>query len=76
MSATSEAIIRIDSRTADMAADITAISKEQERQRCDIDALKLARARLDGQLDILYKIVLFFGFTGIVALIKAFATTP
>ena len=75
MSQISDAIIRIDSRTAEIAADICTIKADMVNQRTDIDSLKLARARLEGQMDMLYKLVLFLGAGGIAALIRTFTST-
>ena len=90
MSATSEAIIRIDARTADMAADIASIKTTQEsqgkqiadllthqaQQDHQIDAMQLANARLNGQLDMLKNLVLFLGLSGLAALIRTFINSP
>jgi hypothetical protein len=74
MPSMAERITSIDSRTEEMCKDLDAITRELADQRKDIDDLKLARARLDGQIDMLWKLVGFLGMSGIIALVKAFTS--
>ncbi len=67
-----QTLITIDERTAAMATDMAEIKNEITCLRKDVDELKLARARLDGQIDLMWKLGGFLGLSGIIALIKAF----
>jgi hypothetical protein len=87
MSAVAEAIRVIDERTQTIATttacilttqgeqgkDIAQLIKHQAEQDTQITALQLANARLAGQLDMLWKVVLFLGMPGIAGLIRTFA---
>ncbi len=68
-----QTLTSIDERTAAMAADMAEIKNEITYLRKDVDELKLARARLDGQIELMWKLGAFLGLSGIVAMIKAFA---
>lgn len=72
---TIEAITRIDERTAEIANDLADIKCQLSKHTEQITALQLSRARLDGQMELMWKIVAFFGITGTAALIKAFMDT-
>jgi hypothetical protein len=74
MSASTEAISRIDERTLAMAQDFANFKAELADMRKEIDCLQLAQARRDGQIDLLWKIMSLLGITGIVTAIKAFLT--
>jgi hypothetical protein len=74
VSTTTEAITRIDERTLAIATDFAHFKAELADMHKEIDSLKLAQARRDGQIDLLWKIMSLLGITGIVTAIKAFLT--
>ncbi len=65
-------LISIKDTTEETAKDMAEVKAEAARLRQEVDDLKLARARLDGQIDMLWKLVSLVGIAGIAALIKAF----
>jgi hypothetical protein len=67
-------LIEIQAKTGEIAASLAEMKREIALLRNEVDELKLARARLDGQIDMLWKLLYFIGFSGVIALIKAFAT--
>ena len=77
MSTMSEAFVRIETNTTEIKADVAAMKAEVQALRCDVTALQLARARMDGQLDLMWKFATVLGLSGIVALVRTFvSTTP
>jgi hypothetical protein len=62
----------IDERTSQIAADLAAITCTLRELRSDVDELRLAQARQQGQLDLVWKVATLLGIPGIIALIKTF----
>ena len=65
-------LISIKDTTEATAKDLCELKAIVAKHETDIDALKLANARLQGQIDMLWKLGSILGIPGIVALFKAF----
>jgi hypothetical protein len=63
----------IDERTIQIAQDLAAITCAIKELRSDVDELKLAQARQQGQIDLVWKVATLLGIPGIIALVKTFA---
>jgi len=74
MSKIAETVTKIDKTTGAIAVQLTDALEEIATLRQDVDNLKLAGARLAGQIDMLWKLAGFLGLPGILALAKALLT--